>query len=152
MFAEGTDWASNAFTAGLLHEVGQLVLASMRPAEFTRALARWRAAGADPDESTFLCVTESAMLGFSHIDAGADLLRFWGLPDPVIEAVAGHASTVQPVAVTDAPSAVTLAHLVVEADLGPVCGPVGAVPLDEGLLDERAQAVLSRWRRARPRR
>jgi HD-like signal output (HDOD) protein/FixJ family two-component response regulator len=152
MFAEGTGWESNAFTAGLLHEVGQLVLASMRPREFAEALACWRDPETDPAGTAFLCVTESAMIGFSHIDAGTDLLRFWGLPDPVIEAVAGHASTVQPGVVIDAPSAVALAHLVVEADLGPVCGPAGAVSLDEDQLDERAAAVLSRWRRARSRR
>ncbi len=151
MLADGADWESNAFTAGLLHEVGQLVLASKRPREFAQALDSWRDAGAGPAEPTFLCVTESAVIGFSHIDAGADLLRFWGLPDPVIEAVAGHAATVQPAAVVDASSAVALAHMVVETELGPVCGPVGAVTLDEDQLDERALAMITRWRRERSR-
>lgn len=151
MFAADTDWESNAFTAGLLHEVGQLVLASTRPAEFARARDSWRDPEAEPADPAFLCVTESAIIGFSHIDAGADLLRFWGLPDRVIEAVAGHAGTVQPGAVTDASSAVALAHLVVEADLGAVCGPVGAAPLDEGQLDEPAREVVTRWRRDRER-
>lgn len=149
MFAAGTDWESNAFTAGLLHEVGQLVLASTRPHEFSDALACWRDAETETAGSAFLCVTESAAIGFTHIDAGVDLLRFWGLPNPVIEAVAGHASTNQPGAVIDAPSAVALAHIVVEADLGPVCGPVGAVSLDEEQLDDRARAVLTRWRQGR---
>jgi HD-like signal output (HDOD) protein len=152
MFAEGTDWESNAFTAGLLHEVGQLVLASTRPQEFTQALASWRDTGTDPADTAFLCVTESAIIGFSHIDAGADLLRFWGLPDPVIHAVAGHTSTIQPAAVIDAPSAVALAHMAVEVDLGPVCGPVGAISLDEDQLDDRARAVLTRWRQGRSQR
>jgi HD-like signal output (HDOD) protein len=152
MFAEGTGWESQAFTAGLLHEVGQLVLASTRPREFAEALASWRDPETDPAGTAFLCVTESAIIGYSHIDAGADLLRFWGLPDAVIEAVAGHTSAAQPGAVVDAPSAVVLAHMVVEADLGPVCGPAGAVSLDEEQLDERALAVITRWRRERARR
>ncbi len=150
MFAEGTDWESNAFTAGLLHEVGQLVLASTRPREFSQALASWRDTETDPADTKFLCVTESAIIGFSHIDAGADLLRFWGLPDPVIHAVAGHTSTIQPGAVIDAPSAVALAHMAVEVDLGPVCGPVGAISLEEDQLDDQARAVLTRWRQGRP--
>ena len=151
MFAEGTDWESNAFTAGLLHEVGQLVLASMRPHEFARARDSWREIDAESADTAFLCVTESAIIGFSHIDAGADLLRFWGLPDRVIEAVAGHAATVQPAAVVDASSAVALAHMVVETELGPVCGPVGAASLDEDQLDDRAREVVTRWRRDRAR-
>jgi hypothetical protein len=53
--------------------------------------------------------------------------------------------------VVDAPSAVALAHMVVEVDLGPVCGPVGAIALDEGQLDEQARAVLTRWRQGRSR-
>ena len=151
MFGDGTDWESNAFTAGLLHEVGQLVLASTRGREFAQARDSWRDLEAEPADTAFLCVTESAIIGFSHIDAGADLLRFWGLPTPVIEAVAGHAATVQPGAVVDAPSAVALAHMVVEAELGPVCGPVGAAALDENQLDERAREVVTRWRRDRAR-
>lgn len=151
MFADGTEWESNAFTAGLLHEVGQLVLASTRPREFSEALDAWRGPEAQPADAAFLCVPESAIIGFSHIDAGADLLRFWGLPDAVIKAVAGHAATVQPGTVVDASSAVTLAHMVVEAELGEVCGPVGAGSLDDDQLDERAREVITRWRRERDR-
>ncbi|RSM48956.1 two-component system response regulator [Actinoplanes sp. ATCC 53533] len=151
MFADGTDWESNAFTAGLLHEVGQLVLASTRPGEFAEALEAWRGPEAEPADTAFLCVTESAIIGFSHIDAGADLLRFWGLPVPVIEAVAGHAATVQPGAVVDASSAVALAHMVVEAEMGPVCGPGGAASLDEDQFDDQAREAITRWRRERSR-
>ena len=152
LFALGTGWESNAFIAGLLHEVGQLLLASTRPGEFTAALASWHEPEADPAGTALLAVTESALLGFSHVDAGADLLRLWGLPDPVIEAVAGHGSTSQPATVTDASSAVALAHLVVEAELEPVCGPAGAISFDEDQLDEPARVAVSRWRRARSRR
>jgi HD-like signal output (HDOD) protein/FixJ family two-component response regulator len=152
MFAHGTDWESHAFTAGLLHEVGQLILASMRPQEFARALTLWRESDTEPVDSAFLCVMESAVIGFSHIDAGTDLLRFWGLPQPVIEAVAGHATTAPPTVVTDAPSAVVLGHLVVEAELGAVCGPAGSQPLDESQFDKQVGEVIIRWRQERSRR
>jgi len=152
MFAEGTEWASTAFTAGLLHEVGQLVLASKRPREFRAALDAWRGTGDDaPPGAACLCAAESVAVGFSHVDAGGDLLRFWGLPDAVLAAVAGHATTTPPGTVADAPAAVTLSHQVVEAELGPVCGPVGAAPLDEDQLDERAREAVTRWRRSRAR-
>ncbi|GGQ73150.1 HDOD domain-containing protein [Couchioplanes azureus] len=146
LLAEGTEWENNAFTAGLLHEVGQLVLASLQPEAFARALWQWR----DPDpepEPTFLCAVESAVLGSTHVDAGAGLLRFWGLPDAVIEAVAGHATTAQPEAATDACRTVVLAHLVVEADLAPVCGLAGPVALDESRLDPHSREAITRWRR-----
>jgi HD-like signal output (HDOD) protein/ActR/RegA family two-component response regulator len=152
LFADGTDWESNAFTAGLLHEVGQLVLASMRPREFSESLAAWRNPDPEAADTVYLCVAESAVIGFSHIDAGADLLRFWGLPDPVIEAVAGHAATVQPAAVVDASTSVALAHMVVEAELEPVCGPLATSAFDENLLDDRAREAITRWRRERSRR
>ncbi|GAB1691102.1 HDOD domain-containing protein [Krasilnikovia sp. M28-CT-15] len=152
MLAAGTDWENPAATAGLLHEVGQLVLASSRPREFARTLEVWRdsATGERVEESS-LCTAESAILGVCHTDSGADLLRYWGLPDPVVDAVLGHAAPEQPVAALDPRTAVVLAHLVVEADLGPVCGLLGAAALDEEQLDDRARAAVSRWRRERSR-
>jgi HD-like signal output (HDOD) protein/CheY-like chemotaxis protein len=142
-----TEWQSHAFTGGLLHEVGQLVLASSRPAEFHRVLTAW---GAEADaEGTPLHAHESAVFDVSHIDAGARLLRLWGLPPAIVEAIAGHATTPPPGTAADVASAVALAHAVVEADLGPVCGPRGApdAVLDEDRLDDRARDAVSRWRK-----
>jgi HD-like signal output (HDOD) protein/CheY-like chemotaxis protein len=147
MFAEGTDWESAAFTAGLLHEIGQLVLASTRPREFASALNSWRHADVETVEAACLETAEAAVIGFSHIDAGADLLRLWGLPDPVIEAVAGHATTVQPRAVVDASTAVVLAHMVVRADLGEVWERRGATVLVEDQIEAEPREVINRWRR-----
>ena len=147
MLAGGREWESDAFTAGLLHEVGQLVLASVRPREFAAALESWPAP--EGEEPAYLYTAESRIVGMSHIGAGADLLRFWGLPEPVIEAVAAHAGGLRTGTAEDAPSAVVLAHLVVEADLGPVCGPVGAAVLDEEQLEPRTREVLGQWRARR---
>jgi HD-like signal output (HDOD) protein/CheY-like chemotaxis protein len=60
---------SDAFTAGLLSDVGLLLLAAKAP-ELLRQ-----------DEST---------LSFTHGGAGAYLLGLWGLPPAVVEAVAFH--------------------------------------------------------------
>jgi HD-like signal output (HDOD) protein/ActR/RegA family two-component response regulator len=153
MLGADTDWQSHAFTGGLLHEVGQLVLASSRPADFHRVLAAWRDGGAEPDAAP-LHVHEAAVFDVSHIDAGARLIGLWGLPAVIIEAIAGHATTEPPDAAVDPASAVALAHLAVEADLGAVCGPCGdpGAVLDVDRLDERSRAAVSRWRRERLRR
>jgi HD-like signal output (HDOD) protein/CheY-like chemotaxis protein len=71
-----------AFTAGMLHAVGLLVLAQSDPFEFAEAIADARRAG------TSLHAVEYARLGSSHAELGAYVLGIWGLPDTVVEGVA----------------------------------------------------------------
>lgn len=137
-------WQSHAFAAGLLHEVGQLVLASSRPGEFREVLGSWRA-GDGP-----LCGYEAEVFDVSHVDVGASLLALWGLPTAVVDAVGGHTTTPPPAPVTDPSSAVALAHLIVEAELGPACGPCRGAAFDEGGLDEHTRGSISRWRSTLP--
>ncbi|MEU4216909.1 HDOD domain-containing protein [Actinoplanes sp. NPDC026623] len=151
MLAAGKDWESTAATAGLLHEVGQLVIASTRPADFAKTLELWHKPAEPGAEATSLCAAEAVILDVCHIDAGADLLRFWGLPSSVVDAVVGHAAPVTPGAAVDPVTAVALAHLVVEAEIGAVCGPAGAPAFDEDRLGGAAGEAVSRWRRERSR-
>jgi HD-like signal output (HDOD) protein/CheY-like chemotaxis protein len=72
------------FLAGLLHDVGRLILASNLPEGYERA---WQVAQ-EPGKS--LLETESAEFGATHAEVGAYLLGLWGLPNPVVEAVAFH--------------------------------------------------------------
>jgi HD-like signal output (HDOD) protein len=72
-----------AFTAALLSEIGQLVLACARPAELEQVLAA--AAGDGP-----LQQVERQRWGFDHARVGAYLLGLWGLPVNVVHAVAYH--------------------------------------------------------------
>lgn len=76
--------ANDAFVAGVLHDIGQLALASAAP---DRYLDIWRE---DLSEAE-LCAAELAALGATHADLGGHLLRLWGLPFPLVEAVARHA-------------------------------------------------------------
>lgn len=85
-------FANDAFVAGILHDIGQLALAS---AASDRYLAIWHEDLSDAD----LCEAELSTLGATHADLGAHLLRLWGLPFPLVEAVARHAD---PDAVDDA--------------------------------------------------
>jgi putative nucleotidyltransferase with HDIG domain len=70
------------FLAGLLHDVGRLVLAQGRPKDY-RALIR--AAGGLPSSEQ-----EREAFGGSHAEVGAYLLGLWGLPEEAVEALAWH--------------------------------------------------------------
>lgn len=72
------------FLAGLLHDLGHLVLAAGLPDQYGRVLES-AAAG----QSGF-AAAEQAELGATHAQVGAYLLGLWGLPSPVVEAVALH--------------------------------------------------------------
>jgi HD-like signal output (HDOD) protein/CheY-like chemotaxis protein len=153
MLAAGREWESQAFTAGLLYEVGQLALACSQPAEFGAVLDAWRQSGAaTAGEPEPLRIFELGAFGVSHVEVGENLLRLWGLPDPVTGAVAGHAACEPPCAAGDVTSAVALAHLIVETEAGPVCGPHRpAAVLDESALGEAEREAVARWRAGRAR-
>lgn len=72
------------FLAGLLHDVGQLILATGLPDEYRDVLADAKTRNLPIWEA------EQEHFGASHADVGAYLLGLWGLPNPIIEAVAMH--------------------------------------------------------------
>jgi len=72
------------FLAGLLHDVGQLVLAFGLNEEYTAVIVRAK------DQNLPMCQVEQEMFGANHANVGAYLLALWGLPNPIIEAVALH--------------------------------------------------------------
>jgi HD-like signal output (HDOD) protein len=73
-----------AFAAGMLHEAGQLVLASSHPRKFTGMLALARVGQIPRIEA------ERIVFGAGHPEIGAYLLGLWGLPHSIVEAVAFH--------------------------------------------------------------
>ncbi len=74
-----------ASMAGLLHDVGRLVLvAQLPPPAYKEVLAHAREAGLPVHDA------ERAAFGASHAEVGAYLLGLWGLPSSVVEAVAWH--------------------------------------------------------------
>lgn len=72
------------FTAGLLHDIGKLVLWMNTPDKYQTILETSRS------EKRALWTVEKEVLGCTHADIGAYLLGLWALPDPVVEAVAYH--------------------------------------------------------------
>jgi HD-like signal output (HDOD) protein/CheY-like chemotaxis protein len=146
--AGGAPWQHEAFTAGLLHEVGQLVLSSSRGDGYSALLRVWADGGAS--EPASLDAVERAAFGTCHSEAGANLLTLWGLPAPVVAGVARHtAAEIEGLAVDDAASAVALAHLVVEAQFGAVCEAPGyAETLHEQDLGSAEREIIEQWRSA----
>lgn len=91
-----------AFTVGLLHDIGKLVLGQVLTPEHQtniRALvedrrnSRWEA--------------EKVVLGTDHAEVGGALLRAWNLPEEIIEGVSNHHRPV----VDPEPKLSVLAHL-----------------------------------------
>jgi len=76
--------AQDAFTAGLLHDMGKLMLADSLPDEFEQALAL-----AD-EEQIPLSDAEQEIFGATHAGLAAFLFGLWGLPAAMVEAVAFH--------------------------------------------------------------
>ncbi len=76
--------ADEAFLAGLLHDVGQVVLAGVAPLVW-RELERQAITEHIP-----LHEVEARQCRVSHALVGAYLLSLWGLPSSVVEAVAFH--------------------------------------------------------------
>ncbi|MDR1350204.1 MAG: HDOD domain-containing protein [Zoogloeaceae bacterium] len=74
-----------AFTQGLLHDIGQLLLASCFPDEYRQALD-------DPssERAVMRLDSERALLGVEHAQAGAMLAAQWGLPPELVAAIAQH--------------------------------------------------------------
>jgi hypothetical protein len=73
-----------AFTAALLHDIGKVVLASLKPDEY-KAVLRQAA-----DNKTPVHVVERVKLKTTHSETGAYLLSLWGIPFSILEAVAWH--------------------------------------------------------------
>ncbi|HTR41263.1 MAG TPA: response regulator [Pseudomonadales bacterium] len=86
MRAEDGDHAyvEAAYTAGLLHDVGKLMLADSMPKEFQQALTQAM------DANRPLPEVEAQIFGATHAGLAAYLLGLWGLPAPIVEAVAFH--------------------------------------------------------------
>ncbi len=76
--------ANEAFIAGLLHDVGKLVLATGLQSTFESALAL------QAKENIPFWQAEQQTIGCTHAEVGGYLLGLWGFPPDVVEAAAFH--------------------------------------------------------------
>jgi putative nucleotidyltransferase with HDIG domain len=72
------------FTAGLLHDIGRVVLAQARGAEYGQLLTKAANTQANPTDS------EKSAYGFSHAEVGACLMETWKLPALLVQGVRFH--------------------------------------------------------------
>ena len=73
-----------SFTAGILHEIGKLVLLSEMPKPYAEVLADI------VNKPGTLPEAERQRFGCTHADLGAYLMSIWGLPHSLVQAVAYH--------------------------------------------------------------
>lgn len=76
--------AELAFTCGLLHDIGELVLAANFSPEYDAVLAYRQ------QHDCFLVVAERDVLGIDHAEVGGLLAEAWRFPEVLREAIAAH--------------------------------------------------------------
>ena len=75
-----------AFTSGLLHDIGQLLMYITNPACYLQTIERHER------EDISLPEAERAVYGYDHADAGRALAIAWNLPHEIVDTIAAHHS------------------------------------------------------------
>ena len=83
-------YPEGAFVAGLLHDVGRLLIAIALPNESAQVLQR------AAQEGSTVAEAETEILGFTHAELSADALVAWNLPVPIQQAARDHHSVAGP--------------------------------------------------------
>lgn len=107
----------SAAIAGLLHDIGKLVMVRHMRADFTAILAV-----RDERKITFV-EAERELVGYDHAEVGGEMARHWGFPPEIQEVIARHHETPLDDS-TPALDAVVVANLVAKA-LGTGLGAEG---------------------------
>ncbi len=83
-FGLGRKQAEDALMAGMLHDIGKLVMMTNFRDELAQSLAIAQ------QEKIPMHAAEKKVLGVSHCEIGAHLLSLWGFSDSILEAVTLH--------------------------------------------------------------
>lgn len=81
---QNTAMIQEAFTAGLVHDVGKLILAVNRPIEYEQVCVDVLEGKGPASER------ELQVFGATHCEVGGYLLGLWGLPETIVDAVTHH--------------------------------------------------------------
>ncbi|MEJ2155101.1 MAG: response regulator [Desulfobacteraceae bacterium] len=81
--------SDTAFMAGLLHDIGKLLIAAYLPDSY-RLINKLI-----EQKPLSMAQAETVVLGTTHAGVGAYLLGLWGLPDDILEAAAFHHNPIQ---------------------------------------------------------
>lgn len=136
--------AAHAHTAGMLHDVGKLVLARAFPGLYLEATRRTEEQG-----MSSWCA-EMQVFGASHAEVGSYLLGLWGLPSCVVEAVRSYRAPDQILPADGLPTDDTWPLLAVHAanilTRSPAIAARNGAITDEYLRGSRFAERLMTWR------
>ena len=118
------------FLAGLLHDVGKLVMYLLLPND-SEKLNRLLM-----DNNTNIQNAERQVFGFDHATLGAELLRFWHFPDSLIASVAHHHSLPEDDELLTGAAVVHMANVVANNLAAPISAD------DDNIADPRAIDTL----------
>lgn len=130
--------------AGMLQDVGQLVLAARSPQRFAIALST------SSKGKTPLYEAEIELFGATHAEIGGYLLGLWGLPSRIVQAVAHHLEPRPNARTFDAAAALYVANLLASNPEMPALEEVPARTVAIDLRYLRSLGVahqLEDWRR-----
>jgi HD-like signal output (HDOD) protein/CheY-like chemotaxis protein len=137
---EGCGAPDDAFTAGLLHKMGVVVLAGAFPARYEAEVLQPLA-----DGKGLLSERELQAFGVDHAAVGGYLMALWGLPRTLVDGVALH---LRPSLGPPLPSAATAVHLACAAP-APQAGSIWNHTLDDiHLAALTLRHPLSHWAEA----
>jgi HD-like signal output (HDOD) protein len=98
-----------AFTAGLLHDLGTLVLATVYPAQYLQVSAYQR------QHDCLSAVAQQALFGTDHAAVGSALAAHWQFPPAIQQAVAQHHQAPDPAGAAPLTLVVYLANILAHA-------------------------------------
>ena len=137
------------FTAGLLHDVGELILFNRQPEAARDALL----SVLDGPEGTAVFEAERDILGFDHSAVGGELARRWNLPTVLVECIEHHHDVARASAHPREVAIVHIANILAQmaeidsldlADVDPI-DPLAwqLTGLDEAIIEPTVRAVQS---------
>jgi putative nucleotidyltransferase with HDIG domain len=140
---EDAETAEAAFIAGLLHDLGKMMLCSNSLDEYRSACDLARAQHITIGEA------EQQIFGATHADIGAYLLGLWGLPVSIVEGVALHHSPAKAALRTFSPLTAVHVANVLQHECTPQSNGEAASLLDaDYLAGLHLQHYLPQWRAA----
>ncbi len=116
------DTQSNSFIAGILHDVGKLILSINLRDKYEEVLTLF-----SNGDSESIVQIEQEVIGATHCEVGAYLLSLWGLEDSIIDTVAFHHNPSEQLNENNVLTAVHIANSIEHSN-------AGVIPYDSNYL------------------
>ncbi|MCC6953359.1 MAG: HDOD domain-containing protein [Deltaproteobacteria bacterium] len=133
--------SEEAFSAGLLHDIGKLVFVQSLPNEYREALKLRK------EEGISLHEAEDELFNATHADVGGYVLGMWGMPDSIVEACVYHhhpmACVCRDISVL---GLICAANAVDHAKSGSEDSTLSTAEYEEYLHDSGSDEILAAWR------